>query len=191
MKIVLASNSPRRRELLSRIGLDFDVIPSNVEEYTEERKPENIVRDLSYKKALCVAKKLKEDTVIIGADTVVTIDNEILGKPQNSNDAFNMLKKLSGKWHTVYTGISVISTKNYKIVKDYESTDVLIKNLSDDMILKYIKKGECFDKAGSYAIQGYGSLIVERINGDYFNVVGLPISKLHGILLKEFNINLL
>lgn len=191
MKIVLASNSPRRRELLSKIGLDFEVIPSNMEEDTKEERPENIVMDLSKKKAICVADKLNEDSIVIGADTVVVVDDEILGKPKNRDDAFTMLKKLSGRWHRVYTGISVVSTKNYKVISDYESTDVFIKNLSDDMILSYIGKGECYDKAGSYAIQGYGSIIVEKINGDYFNVVGLPISKLYDVLLKEFNVNLL
>ncbi|MEG6568967.1 Maf family protein [Thermoanaerobacterium thermosaccharolyticum] len=191
MKIVLASNSPRRREILSNIGLDFDVIPSNIAEETKEEEPENIVMDLSRKKALCVAEKLDDDSIVIGADTVVVIDGEILGKPKDKGEAFSMLRKLSGKWHKVYTGVSVVSLRNRKLINDYESTDVYIKNLSDDMILNYIEKGECLDKAGSYAIQGYGSLIVERINGDYFNVVGLPISKLYDIFLNEFNINLL
>ncbi|MBE0069593.1 Maf family protein [Thermoanaerobacterium thermosaccharolyticum] len=191
MKIVLASNSPRRREILSNIGLDFDVIPSNIAEETKEEEPENIVMDLSRKKALCVAEKLDDDSIVIGADTVVVIDGEILGKPTDKGEAFSMLRKLSGRWHKVYTGVSVVSLRNRKLINDYESTDVYIKNLSDDMILNYIEKGECLDKAGSYAIQGYGSLIVERINGDYFNVVGLPISKLYDIFLNEFNINLL
>ncbi|AST56386.1 Maf family protein [Thermoanaerobacterium thermosaccharolyticum] len=191
MKIVLASNSPRRREILSNIGLDFDVIPSNIAEETKEEEPENIVMDLSRKKALCVAEKLDDDSIVIGADTVVVIDGEILGKPKDKGEAFSMLRKLSGRWHKVYTGVSVVSLRNRKLINDYESTDVYIKNLSDDMILNYIEKGECLDKAGSYAIQGYGSLIVERINGDYFNVVGLPISKLYDIFLNEFNINLL
>ncbi|MDN5316239.1 MAG: nucleoside triphosphate pyrophosphatase [Thermoanaerobacterium sp.] len=191
MKIVLASNSPRRREILSNIGLDFDVIPSNIAEETKEEEPENIVMDLSRKKALCVAEKLDDDSIVIGADTVVVIDGEILGKPKDKGEAFSMLRNLSGRWHKVYTGVSVVSLRNRKIINDYESTDVYIKNLSNDMILNYIEKGECLDKAGSYAIQGYGSLIVERINGDYFNVVGLPISKLYDIFLKEFNISLL
>ncbi|AGB18726.1 Maf family protein [Thermoanaerobacterium thermosaccharolyticum] len=191
MKIVLASNSPRRREILSNIGLDFDVIPSNIAEETKEEEPENIVMDLSRKKALCVAEKLDDDSIVIGADTVVVIDGEILGKPKDKGEAFSMLRKLSGRWHKVYTGVSVVSLRNRKFINDYESTDVYIKNLSNDMILDYIEKGECLDKAGSYAIQGYGSLIVERINGDYFNVVGLPISKLYDIFLNEFNINLL
>ncbi|OXT09298.1 septum formation inhibitor Maf [Thermoanaerobacterium thermosaccharolyticum] len=191
MKIVLASNSPRRREILSNIGLDFDVIPSNIAEETKEEEPENIVMDLSRKKALCVAEKLDDDSIVIGADTVVVIDGEILGKPKDKGEAFSMLRKLSGRWHKVYTGVSVVSLRNRKFINDYESTDVYIKNLSNDMILNYIEKGECLDKAGSYAIQGYGSLIVERINGDYFNVVGLPISKLYDIFLNEFNINLL
>lgn len=191
MKIVLASNSPRRREILSNIGLDFDVIPSNIAEETKEKEPENIVMDLSRKKALCVAEKLDDDSIVIGADTVVVIDGEILGKPKDKGEAFSMLRKLSGRWHKVYTGVSMVSLKNRKFINDYESTDVYIKNLSNDMILNYIEKGECLDKAGSYAIQGYGALIVERINGDYFNVVGLPISKLYDIFLNEFNINLL
>lgn len=191
MKIILASKSPRRRELLSGIGLDFDIIGSNIDEITDEVKPENIVMDLSKKKAEDVAKDADSDSIVIGADTIVVIDGEILGKPKDRLDAYNMLKKLCGRWHKVYTGITVINTKDFKVVSDFESTDVLMKNLNDDMIYRYIDKGESYDKAGSYAIQGYGSLIVEKINGDYFNVVGLPITKLSDILLKEFKINLL
>ncbi|HHV74058.1 septum formation inhibitor Maf [Thermoanaerobacterium sp. PSU-2] len=191
MEIVLASGSPRRKEILSNIGVDFSVMISDVEEVTDEKEPEKIVMDLSRKKASFVAEKLSGDFLIIGADTVVFADGIVLGKPKDKSDAFNMLKVLSGRWHQVYTGVTVISLKQNKIVTEYEKTDVYIKSLSDEMIFSYIEKGEYIDKAGSYAIQGYGSLIVDKINGDYYNVVGLPISKLHDILSREFNVHLL
>lgn len=191
MKFVLASNSPRRKELLKGIGLKFDIVPSNIEEATNKSEPSDVVIDLSKKKASDVSKRINNDSFIIAADTVVEIDGDIFGKPKDRLDAYNMLKKLNGKWHKVFTGITVIDKSTSKMISDYESTDVFMKKLNDEMINHYIDTGESYDKAGAYAIQGYGSLLIERINGDYFNVVGLPLSKLYDMFYKYFGISLL
>ena len=191
MKIVLASKSPRRRELLSNLGLDFQVIESNVEEFSSEKRPSRYVMDLSFNKAMLVAKKLNEEAIVIGADTVVVIEDKVLGKPKDRDEAYIMLKNLQGRVHTVYTGITIVRTKDFKCVSDFEETKVWIKKLEDEEIFNYIDTGECYDKAGAYAIQGFGALIVEKIEGDYFNVVGLPISKLFDILKREFDVRLL
>ncbi|MBE3591620.1 MAG: septum formation protein Maf [Thermoanaerobacter sp.] len=191
MKIVLASKSPRRRELLSNLGLDFEVIESNVEEFSKEKHPSRYVMDLSFNKAMLVAKKLKEEAIVIGADTIVAIEDKILGKPKDRDEAYIMLKSLQGRVHTVYTGITIVRTCDFKYVSDFEETKVWIKELQDEEIFNYIDTGECYDKAGAYAIQGFGALIVEKIVGDYFNVVGLPISKLFDILKREFDVRLL
>ncbi|EIW00720.1 nucleoside triphosphate pyrophosphatase [Thermoanaerobacter siderophilus] len=191
MKIVLASKSPRRRELLSNLGLDFEVIESNVEEFSNEKHPSRYVMDLSFNKAMLVAKKLKEEAIVIGADTIVVIEDKVLGKPKDRDEAYIMLKSLQGRVHTVYTGITIVRTEDFKYVSDFEETKVWIKKLQDEEIFNYIDTGECYDKAGAYAIQGFGALIVEKIVGDYFNVVGLPISKLFDILKREFDVRLL
>ncbi|UZQ83844.1 nucleoside triphosphate pyrophosphatase [Thermoanaerobacter sp. RKWS2] len=191
MKIVLASKSPRRRELLSNLGLDFEVIESNVEEFSNEKHPSRYVMDLSFNKAMLVAKKLKEEAIVIGADTIVVIGDKVLGKPKDRDEAYIMLKSLQGRVHTVYTGITIVRTEDFKYVSDFEETKVWIKKLQDEEIFNYIDTGECYDKAGAYAIQGFGALIVEKIVGDYFNVVGLPISKLFDILKREFDVRLL
>ncbi|ADH60607.1 maf protein [Thermoanaerobacter mathranii subsp. mathranii str. A3] len=191
MKIVLASKSPRRRELLSNLGLDFEVVESNVKEFSREKQPSRYVMDLSFNKAMSVAKKLSEEAIVIGADTVVVIGDKILGKPKDRNEAYVMLKKLQGKAHTVYTGITIVRTYDFKYVSDFEKTKVWIRKLQDEEIFNYIDTGEVYDKAGAYAIQGVGALIVEKIEGDYFNVVGLPISKLFDILKREFDVRLL
>lgn len=195
MQIILASKSPRRKEILKNIGIQFCIIESNFDEKIEEiESPEDTVKYLSYKKAESVAQNLKEyketEALIIGADTVVVLDSKILGKPKNYDDAFDMLRRLSGKWHSVYTGICIYNVINNKYAVDFETTQVKIKNLTLDEINRYIEKERPYDKAGSYAIQGYGSLIVEKINGCYFNVVGLPVFKLSNLLM-EFGVKLL
>lgn len=191
MRVILASKSPRRKEILDNIGLKFEVVESNFDETIEpSQMPEDMVKYLAYKKAESAAHAISDDVLIIGADTVVVHDSKIMGKPENSKDSFEMLKRLSGNWHNVYTGICVLNTASGRHVIDHENTRVKIKQLTDKDILDYIKTGESADKAGSYAIQGMGSLIVERIEGCYFNVVGLPINKL-SMLLKEFGVNLL
>lgn len=181
MRIILASNSPRRREILSQIGIQYEVIPSKFEENALNMSPENMVMYFAEEKAMDVAKKVKEEAFVIGADTIV-YQNGIMGKPKDNEDAARMLKNLSGVFHGVITGISVVHTPSLNKITDYERTLVKFKNISDDEIQAYIKSGEPMDKAGAYAIQGIGSLLVEKIEGCYFNVVGLPVYRLSKIL---------
>lgn len=191
-KIVLASASPRRRELLEQIGIKFDIVVSNEpeDEIDKSLSPENYTSELALMKACNVAKKLtgtkRKDSLIIAADTVVYSDGKILGKPKDSDDAFRILKSLSGKAHEVYTGICVMRlTDGYATSKSIKTT-VKFKKLTDKTIKTYIKTGEPSDKAGAYGIQGRGAVLVEEICGDYFNVVGLPLSALYDVLISEF-----
>jgi septum formation protein len=187
-KIILASASPRRKQLLEQMKLKFEVIPSNIfEDYQENREPEEVARDLAERKATDIAR-ISEDSLVIGADTVVFLD-EILGKPKDEREALKILKKLSGKTHYVITGIAVIDSSTKKLVVDHEKTAVKMKKISEEEIKAYISTGEPMDKAGAYGIQGLGSVFVEEIHGCYFNVVGLPISKLYSIL-KGFGVDL-
>lgn len=191
MRIVLASKSPRRSDILKSIGLDFEAADSKLNEsYDSSMSPEDVVRYLAYNKAKNVADCIEGQALVIGADTIVVLEGKIMGKPLNANDAFNMLRRLSGKEHSVLTGLCVIESPSGKDCVDSEITTVKIKELSDDEIWSYIKSGEPFDKAGAYAIQGIGSLIVEGISGDYFNVVGLPVFKL-SCMLRNFGLDLL
>lgn len=176
--IILASQSPRRRELLKYITNDFEVKTANVDETLENGiSPDKAVEYLSKIKA--GPFKNGVDT-IIGADTVVSIDGKILGKPKDKADAFAMIKELSGREHSVFTGVTVICKNEEKTFS--VETKVKFFDLSDDEINTYIATGEPFDKAGAYGIQGFGSLLVEKIDGDYFNVVGLPVSTLNRVL---------
>ena len=176
--LILASKSPRRKELLSLITADFTVRAAEVDE--------TLPADISPKEAVLYLSDIKAQAVfdgvhtVIGADTVVALDGEIFGKPANDGEAFSMLKKLSGREHSVFTGVTVISPKAK--TSFYNETKVKFCPLSDDEIKAYIKTGECCDKAGAYGIQGFGSRFVESINGDYFNVVGLPVCKLYHTL---------
>ena len=182
-KIILASQSPRRKEIMETAGYDFEIIVSNAEEKIEENlTPEEVAKSLSLQKAQAVAKD-NSDKIVIGADTIVVLGDEILGKPKDREDAYKMLKNLSGKTHIVYTGIAVICGE--KIVNEAVATEVEFYELSDEEINAYIDTNECNDKAGSYGIQGRGCLLVKGIKGDYFNVVGLPIATLSKII-KEF-----
>lgn len=192
MKIVLASKSPRRREILSNIGMKFDIMECDVDETIcgTSMKPEDVVKSLALRKAEYAAKKIDCDAYIIGADTIVVLDSKIMGKPKDKENAAKMLRCLSGRWHNVYSGICVMNSRSGEYYTDFESTAVKIKELSDSEIHRYVESGEPMDKAGSYAIQGIGGLIVERIDGCYFNVVGLPVFKLSR-LMEKFNINLL
>jgi septum formation protein len=179
--IILASQSPRRRELIKYITTDFVAKSSDVDEtLPNEISPSDAVLYLSKIKA---EPFKNEEDIVIGADTVVAIDGKILGKPCDKSDAKNMLKMLSGKEHSVFTGVTII--KNCKEKSFFVETKVKFYQLSENDINNYISTNEPMDKAGAYAIQGFGSLLVEKINGDYFNVVGLPISRLHKEL-KEF-----
>ncbi len=193
-RIILASNSPRRHELLKMIGLKFDIIADNTPEpINKNMTPDAVVCELAEFKGRNVSKKLdnKDGAVIIAADTVVAVDNEILGKPKDEQDAQNMLLRLSGKTHCVYTGVYVLDTDTGISNSFYEKTEVFFKKLDIDEIKDYIITGEPMDKAGAYGIQNLGSLFVERINGDYFNVVGLPLSRLGKVLKDDFGIKII
>jgi septum formation protein len=186
LKYVLASGSERRQELLHRIIDEFDIIISDFDEHKVlfENNVDKYVITLAKGKALGVKESLKEDAIIIAGDTIVVLDNKILGKPTSEEDAYNMLKLLSGKTHRVYSGIVVINMYNNKIEEKSLYTEVKFSTLSDDEINDYIRTGEPFDKAGAYGIQGYGGVFIEGINGCYYNVVGLPLNLLNKMLNK-------
>lgn len=189
-KIILASSSPRRKELLELIGISFTIHPSQViEEVDEDLLPEQVVEQLALIKAKDVSSNYEEG-IIIGADTIVVLDDEILGKPQNMDDAFQMLKRLQGRNHKVYSGVAIINVKSDQSLTSHQMTHVYMNSLTDEEIRLYIDTKEPLDKAGSYGIQGIGSLFIEKIEGDYFNVVGLPLSLLVQ-LLRSFGINVL
>ncbi len=189
-KIILASNSPRRRELLGQMGLkDFKVSAPNVDESVEDGlSPAQIVEQLSRRKAQAAAKKAGPNDLIIAADTVVALDGTVLGKPHSTDEAFAMLSSLSGREHHVYTGVTVLQGE--RAVTQHEETAVSFRVLEPDEIWGYIATGEPMDKAGAYGIQGLGALLVSGIRGDYCNVVGLPLFRL-GRMLSGFGIYLL
>lgn len=190
-RIILASGSPRRKELLTSLGLDFEVVKSDFEEDIENKAfSDELIINLAEEKVKDVAKKVKNPSIIIGADTVVIIDDEILGKPVNEQDAFSMLKKLSKRTHKVVTAIAIFDTKENLMKSEAVTSEVTFKELSDEEIKRYIQTGEPMDKAGSYGIQAYGGLFVSCINGCYFNIVGLSLHRL-GEMLKSFEINIL
>ena len=184
MEIILASQSPRRRELLERMGIrNFRVVSADIDEREEEQlPPEQLVCRLALRKAEAVAEKAHKGAVIIAADTVVSLDGTVLGKPGDKLEAFKMLSTLSGNRHQVYTGLCVIWDGDKRT--EYEVTDVTFRELGEKEIEDYIATGEPMDKAGAYGIQGYGALLVERIEGDYYNVMGLPVCRLGTVLLE-------
>lgn len=182
MKIILASNSPRRKELLKQHNIDFVVIPSKIDEQIDPKlNPYENVMNLARQKALDVYKENKS-MPILAADTIVVYNNEILGKPIDELDAFRMLKTLSGKTHEVITGVAFICVD--VVETEYEVSKVTFKELTDEEIFEYIKTKEPMDKAGSYAIQGIGSKFIQSYEGEFDNIVGLPM-KLVVKLLKE------
>ncbi|MBX9136555.1 MULTISPECIES: Maf-like protein [unclassified Clostridium] len=186
MKFILASASERRKELLSRIVKDFEVRVSDFDEESVHVNEdiEEYVKILSEGKAKSVALNYSSDSIIIGADTIVVIDNKVLGKPKDKNDAFRMLKSLSNNVHRVYSGVTVINNSTKVIKSECLYTEVYFSELSDEEIWKYIDTGECLDKAGAYGIQGFGGVFVKSINGCYYNVVGLPLNLLNK-MIKE------
>jgi septum formation protein len=188
--LVLASSSPRRADILRNLGVHFDIIPSDIEEIFTDNKPKDIAKNLAFIKAKDVAARVERDKIILGADTIVCKDDVLLGKPLSKDNAFTMLKELSGSIHKVITGICVIDNRDGTIHQDYEETTVYFKNLTDEEIWHYIHTGEPLDKAGAYGIQGLGGLFVKKIDGCYFNVVGLPVYKLYS-LLGKMGVNLL
>ena len=184
-RIVLASSSPRRRQLMNEVGMEFEVITSQAEEFVEaEENASHLVVRLAELKARDVAGRVSECTVI-GADTVVVLDDLILGKPVDETDAVRMLGMLSGRTHTVYTGVCVINADTGYETSSFATTQVTFRSLRDDQIFIYVKTGEPIDKAGSYAIQGRGTLLIDRIEGEYTNVVGLPMGLLSDLLCKH------
>ena len=188
MAVILASQSPRRRELLGRMGIDdFLVRPAQGEEVFEpDLSPAELVEHLSRQKAAEVAAGASPEDLVIAADTVVSIDGRVLGKPHSQEEAFSMLSTLSGREHTVYTGVTVC--QGGVSITEHEATDVRFRPLTPEEIRSYIATGEPMDKVGAYGIQEYGSLLVEGIQGDYFNVVGLPICRL-GRILARFGVD--
>jgi septum formation protein len=191
MRIVLASKSPRRIEILSKFA-EFESIPSLVEEkYSKRLKPREIAMYLSLIKALDVEERIKEkNALIISADTIVVLD-EILEKPKNREEAFYFLQKLKGRVHKVITGYTILNQTNLKKITDFEETKVEFGNYDNSFIDKYLDKNEYIDKAGAYAIQGYGKLLVKKITGDYMNIVGFPIYSISQHLKNDFNIDLM
>lgn len=181
--IILASKSPRRRDILKNAGYEFSVVEADINEALPEHlTPDKAVTEISLRKAEHIKKHcdVNENAVIIAADTMVCLNGKMLGKPKNAEDAFSMLKSLSGVWHEVYTGYSVMSGK--RVYTGCEVTRVKFRFLTDKEINRYILSGEPFDKAGAYGIQGKGCVFVERIDGDFFNVMGLPICKISHII---------
>lgn len=175
-RLILASSSPRRKELLENLRLEFEISSSDADEsFSDTLSPAEAVMELASRKSGTVALDFP-DCFVIGSDTVVVHEGTILGKPESGQEALKMLKKLSGNTHSVYTGVSIISPE--KETRFYEKTDVTFWELSDEEIDTYIKSGEPFDKAGGYGIQGFGSMLVKEISGDYYTVVGLPVSRL-------------
>ena len=184
MRILLASASPRRRELLEQIGLPFEVVVSHVEEIITETEPGKVVEQLSAQKAEAVAESLgePEETLVIGADTVVAAENTILGKPKDAAHAVEMLRLLAGRTHSVYTGVTLIlrgASGETARKTFHERTDVSFYPMEKAEIRQYVATGDCMDKAGAYGIQGFCARYISGINGDYNNVVGLPVGRLY------------
>ncbi len=193
-KIILASGSPRRRELLQMLNIPFEIRVSDVEEIVpaeHDTTPADRVKYLSLIKSRAVAAEAENYSIIIGSDTVVAKDNDILNKPKDAEDAKNMLRRLSGCSHHVYTGLTVIVKNEDGSVKETsyaDCTEVVMNEISDKEIENYISSGECMDKAGAYAIQGKSSIFIDSIKGDYYTVVGLPV-RLVFKALKDNGIN--
>jgi septum formation protein len=185
--LILASQSPRRIALLRQIGLAPDVIPSNIpEEFDLTTSPAQNAMRLAYAKALDVGRKV-ENAIIIGADTIVVLDGEYLGKPSDRSDAIRMLERLSGKTHVVVTGVAILDRSSDRSVTNHEETRVIFRAIPREEIEAYVRQGSPMDKAGAYGIQDdYGAVFVSRIEGCYYNVVGLPLSRFY-MMLKEFN----
>lgn len=190
MRIILASGSPRRVELLKQFIDEIEIIPSSIEEKISlNDQPKQAVMALAFEKGMQVAQE-HPDALVIASDTVVFKD-EILGKPENYDDANRMLNQLNDATHDVFTGIALIHLECGLKIVEYERTGVTFNPLSDKMICDYLDTGEPFDKAGAYGIQGHGALLVNGIEGDFFNVMGLPLSKLNAMLRKHCNLNLM
>jgi len=180
---ILASNSPRRRELLSLIGIDFSIHSPDIDEIRKkDEKPVDFALRMSLEKAMHVFGFHEGFDFLLSADTIVVIDDEIIGKPKGDEDAFRMIRKLSGRTHKVITAYTIMNQR--VSISEHVSTEVTFKTLTDDEIARYIETGEANDKAGAYAIQGFAAYMVESINGSYSNVVGLPLAEVYKSLEK-------
>lgn len=194
MKYILASASPRRRELLKKTGIDFDVFPSSIEEKITKTAPAEVVMELAAQKACDVFHRLSSESnsseplTVIGADTVVVYQEEILGKPEDETEVLDMLSMLADRTHQVYTGVSIITEENGRCQTNtfFEKTDVTFYPIFREDLLRYIASGDCLDKAGAYGIQGDFAIHIKEIQGDYNNVVGLPIGRVYRELKKEY-----
>ena len=199
MKFILASKSPRRKEILENLGISFEIVTADTNEDSEITDPAELVRELSVRKGRAVAEKIIEDNkivekaLVISSDTVVASDGEILGKPCDENDAKRMLRGLSGRAHSVFSGIAITEIEGGRIIKTAaatEETRVYFSGMSEEDIDFYVHAEQVYDKAGAYAIQGIASAYIEKIDGDYFNVVGLPVRRMFKLLEEEYGIKL-
>jgi septum formation protein len=187
MNLVLASQSPRRRELLAILGYRFTVIPSSIEETPiVGEDPETFVARVAREKGMEVGSRVSQ-SVIISADTVVTVDDEILGKPVDEEDAVRMLRKLSGRDHSVLTAVTIVNQLKQETLEGLDRTRVWFSALTDKEIFDYIRRENVFDKAGAYAIQGYAGVYIPRIEGNYFNVMGFPLPLVHQLLCRTLS----
>ena len=185
-RIILASASPRRREIMEQAGYEFEIMVSHKEECYKSKEPDEIVKELALLKANDIAEQIEQkNTAIIGADTVVAFDGKILGKPKSEQEAFEMIQSFQGDKHQVYTGVAIIEFDeqgNKKVVNEAVKTDVYVNPMTAEEIWAYIERDNVLDKAGSYGIQSGFACHIEKIEGDYFNVVGLPISRIYEVL---------
>jgi septum formation protein len=187
LQLILASASPRRKELLSIFGIPFTVLPSGIDETPLPGElPEPFVVRVARDKGEEVAGRAPAGTVVLSADTIVTVDNEILGKPTDLDDARRMLRKLSGRRHAVLTAVSVIDRETGEQAKGLDLTDVWFDPVSEEQIEDYLKREDVLDKAGAYAIQGFAAAFIPRIEGNYFNVMGLPLPLVYRLLQRFF-----
>ncbi len=184
--VCLASASPRRKHLLGLLNIDFTIETADIDEDSiSDIPPEAYCLSLAFAKAEKVAKRQKQKTLVIGADTIVVLDEHIINKPKDKDDAFRILKLLSNNTHKVYTGIAIINSASKEWITNYQVTDVTFRKLTDDEILAYIESGSPMDKAGAYGIQDdFGAIFVNNISGCYYNIVGLPLEMLYSTLLK-------
>ncbi|TJY41447.1 septum formation inhibitor Maf [Cohnella pontilimi] len=192
--LILASTSPRRQELITTLGLPVMVRPSHADEKTPgDWSPDRIVEELANRKARAVWESvrgtMKTAAVVVGSDTIVVLDGRVMGKPKDPEEAFEMLSRLAGNTHEVYTGVSCIGLMDGQTVTNHRVTKVRMRQLSPDQIRRYVQTGEPLDKAGAYGVQGVGALLVDSLEGCYFNVVGLPLSLL-AVQLEQFGVTL-
>ena len=184
MNLILASQSPRRKELLATLGIPFQVMAASISEIPQPGEdPETYVARVAREKGLEVASKVS-GSVVLSADTEVAVDGEVFGKPVDEADAVRMLRKLSGRSHAVYTAVCVINQVKSETLEGIERTDVWFEPMSDAQILNYVRRENVLDKAGAYAIQGYAGVFISKIQGNYFNVMGLPLPLVHKLLCR-------